>query len=105
MYSLAGDANMDGSVTFADFLALQNNYNKPGDWSQGDWNYDGQVTFADFLILQNNYNKTLPASALTPSALTTSSAPEPASLALLAIAAPWLLRRRTRRTPCLANRT
>src|SRR5262249_31907736 len=52
MYTLAGDANMEGSVTFADFLQLQNHYNQPGtDWQGGDFNYDGSTTFADFLIL------------------------------------------------------
>src|SRR2546423_1425359 len=44
-YTLLGDATMDGQVTIADFLALQNNFNKTGKtWEDGDFNYDGSVT-------------------------------------------------------------
>lgn len=53
-----GDANLDGQVTFADFLTLQNAMGQPGDWSQGDFNLDGSITFADFLILQNRFGQT-----------------------------------------------
>src|SRR5262249_41818283 len=39
MYTLDGDANMDGSATFSDFLKLQNAYNQLGtDWQSGDFN-------------------------------------------------------------------
>jgi hypothetical protein len=97
MYTLAGDGNMDGSVTFADFLQLQNHYNQAGtDWEQGDWNYDGSTTFADFLILQNNYNKVLTPANLSPGA--SAGVPEPASLAILGLALAALVRPRPSRT-------
>jgi hypothetical protein len=56
---IPGDTDGDGQVTVNDFLILQNNFNKPGTWSQGDFNGDGQVSIADFLILQNNFGFTL----------------------------------------------
>ncbi|MCR9294280.1 MAG: S8 family serine peptidase [bacterium] len=52
-----GDANLDGQVSFADFLILQNGFGGVGDWKQGDFNLDGTVTFADFLILQNAFGQ------------------------------------------------
>jgi hypothetical protein len=93
MYTLAGDANMDASVTFADFLQLQNHYNQVNtDWEQGDWNYDGSTTFADFLILQNNYNKTMTVGSLQQGA--SGAVPEPTTILLLLI--PLTLTRRRR---------
>ena len=32
-----GDADLNGDVDFADFLALSENFNGPGNWSQGDF--------------------------------------------------------------------
>ena len=50
-----GDINLDGTVSFADFLVLQNNFGQSGTWTTGDLNMDTLVTFADFLILQNSF--------------------------------------------------
>jgi len=58
-YTTPGDADLSGTTDFNDFLALQTNYNKPGNWTQGDWDYSGTVDFNDFLILQTNYNHKL----------------------------------------------
>jgi hypothetical protein len=63
-FVLAGDANRDRAVNFADLLALAKNYNKTGaTFDQGDFNYDGTVNFADLLILAKSYNKSLAAPA------------------------------------------
>jgi len=60
-FVLAGDANRDRTVGFADLLILAQNYNGTGrTFSQGDFNYDGKVDFSDLLILAQQYNKTLP---------------------------------------------
>jgi O-glycosyl hydrolase len=57
---LAGDANDDGSVDFADLLSLAAHYNSvSADWSQGDFNYDDTVDFDDLLLLAGRYNMTL----------------------------------------------
>jgi hypothetical protein len=91
MYTLAGDANLDGTVTLPDFAILRSNFGKTGmQWDQGDFNYDGTVNLPDFAILRSNFGKTLgPAAA-------TSSTPEPATLGLLAMGGLGLLVR-TRR--------
>jgi Tol biopolymer transport system component len=53
---LLGDANADGRVDFADFVALSGNFGRQGvGWEHGDFDGDGDVDFADFVILSNNY--------------------------------------------------
>ena len=66
--TLAGDANLDGVVNFADLLAVAQNFNhtldthgNPIDWADGDFNYDGKVNFADLLLVAQNFNKHLAA--------------------------------------------
>jgi autotransporter-associated beta strand protein len=53
----AGDLNLDGTVTIADFLALAGNFNVTGTatWDNGDLNRDASVTIADFLELAGNF--------------------------------------------------
>jgi len=75
MYTLAGDANLDGRVNFNDYSILQNNYDSSGaDWSQGDFNHDGIVNFNDYSRLQNNYDQVLktapPLTWATPTTIT-----------------------------------
>ena len=108
MATLPGDANLTGTVNFADFLILRDHYGQSGmQWSQGDFDGDGTVNFADFLLLRNNYGKSLPGLA---AALPTASemaamqqfasvygptpTPEPASLAILVAGGLALLLRR-----------
>ncbi len=50
-----GDANLDGTVDFLDFLDLQNNFGGSGGWAEGDFDFSGTIDFLDFLILQNHY--------------------------------------------------
>jgi len=83
-----GDANGDGKVTIADFLALQNNFNQAGGWAEGDFNDDGQVTIADFLILQNNWGFGTAGAGAVP------TIPEPITLALFGLGGLALIRRR-----------
>lgn len=54
-----GDADFDGSVTFADFLVLSSNFGEESaTWQQGDFDDDGQIGFADFLLLSANFGAT-----------------------------------------------
>lgn len=55
-----GDADRNGTVDFADFLAVGTNFGQPGPfgWKDGDFNGDTNVDFADFLILSENYGGT-----------------------------------------------
>jgi hypothetical protein len=77
--ALPGDADFDGSVSFADYLALEANFGKTAmSWEQGDFNNDGTVTFSDYLLLEANFGKTIP---------------EPATLSLLALGGLMIRRR------------
>lgn len=79
---LPGDADMNGSVNFADFQSLQNNYGQSGKgWQNGDFDGDGTVNFADFQALQNNYGQSGGGAALPNFA----PVPEPSTVALLGV--------------------
>lgn len=60
-FTLSGDVNHDGQVSFADLLVLAQNYGKSNEgYGNGDLNYDGTVNFPDLLILAQNYGRSLP---------------------------------------------
>lgn len=98
--SLRGDADLNGTVSFSDFLFLSGNFGQafelgmPAQWFAGDFDCDGQINFGDFLILSDNFGK----SAGEVSTSTTSPVPEPSSfvLLLLSLAAVPLMRRKAR---------
>ena len=55
---LPGDADMDGQVSFSDFLILSDNFGmSDADQGDGDFTGDGAVDFADFLILADEFGK------------------------------------------------
>lgn len=104
-YTLKGDANLSGTVDFADLVALAQNYNGTGKlWHQGDSNYDGTVNFADLVSLAQNYHKLVSPGAtqlnsLSPSfaadwGLAQSLVPEPAMVLSAGLLGSALLRRR-----------
>ena len=76
--SLRGDLDFDGSVGFADFLILSNNFGATDTvYTTGDLTCDGAVAFADFLVLSGNFGESFASSA--------ASVPEPnADMLLLA---------------------
>ena len=107
MYTLLGDANLDGLVNAADFTILAANFNQPvTSWDQGDFNYDGLVNAADFTDLAANFNQGASgaASAGDVAALDAFAAanglladvPEPGCAGMLAMAGLGMLRRRRR---------
>ena len=54
-----GDADLDGSVTFSDFLVVAANFGEASaTWESGDFSGDGEVSFADFLLLSANFGFT-----------------------------------------------
>lgn len=52
-----GDADLNGVVDFADFVALSQRFGRPGTWSDGDFDGDGSVNFGDFLLLSINFGR------------------------------------------------
>jgi hypothetical protein len=53
---LAGDADGNGAVEFADFLRLTQHFgNSQAAWEDGDFDHDGRVGFSDFLTLSKNF--------------------------------------------------
>src|SRR5207237_4157672 len=62
-FQLAGDANRDRTVDFADLVVVAQNYGSVGGhgWATGDFNGDGNVDFADLVALAQRYGSTLAA--------------------------------------------
>jgi hypothetical protein len=91
-----GDANDDWLVDSADLAIWQQNYDVLGEnentFSMGDWNCDGFIDSADLALWQQYYDPT------GPGGLAVTHAPEPATLLLLVLGGPLLLKRRRR--PC-----
>jgi MYXO-CTERM domain-containing protein len=75
---LAGDADQNGAIEFADFLALSGSFGerKVG-YARGDFDCDGVVQFPDFLILSRNFGASVAATNLADTNLASVSTPEP----------------------------
>jgi autotransporter-associated beta strand protein len=110
--TLAGDANLDGTVDFNDLDIVGRYYNTTGnDWSQGNFTYDpnGAVNFNDLDIIGQNINQTinggdlelaetiLPLGDAASLQVQNTAVPEPGGLVLAAAGAAGLLVRRRRR--------
>jgi len=77
-FSLAGDANHDGTVNFSDLLTLAQNYGKSSvTFADGDFDGNGAVGFSDLLILAQNYGKTIATPTLANSILSAATAAKP----------------------------
>ncbi|HUO10407.1 MAG TPA: hypothetical protein VM008_19025 [Phycisphaerae bacterium] len=100
-YTYAGDANLDAHIDLTDLSTVLNHFGQTtANWTDG--NFDGAATIdlTDLSAVLNNFGRSVPQGSIaTPSATQTlaMAAPEPTSLAILAGAAPVLLRRKTRR--------
>jgi len=106
MYTLLGDANLDGAVNGSDFAILATNFNKAvSGWDQGDFNYDGAANGSDFALLASNFNKGASQSAASGADVAAldsfaasngllASVPEPASMGVLVVAGMGILSRR-----------
>src|SRR6202034_2242871 len=59
MFTLLGDANLDGTVNSEDFTLFSHNLGQSGMmWDDGDFNYDGTVNSEDFTFLSENLGQT-----------------------------------------------
>ncbi len=74
--TLAGDANLDGSVNGLDLSALAANFGKTGGatFAQGDFNGDGAVNGLDLSALAANFSQSI--GTITPSLAAASTYPE-----------------------------
>ena len=112
IYTLLGDANLDGKVNGTDFNLMATNFNQAvtNGWDQGDFNYDGKVNGSDFVLLADNFNQFASQSAVSAAdwaaldsfaaanGISLANVPEPASVtAALLISIASLTRRRRRR--------
>lgn len=62
-YALDGDADLNGSVSIADFSRVAANFNGTSKvWTTGDSNYDNATNIADFSPLAANFNQAATAS-------------------------------------------
>lgn len=59
---LAGDADKNRSVAFADYQLLEANFGAAAGatWAMGDFNGDHAVTFTDYQMLEANFGKSIP---------------------------------------------
>jgi autotransporter-associated beta strand protein len=114
MYTLLGDANLDGKVNGTDFNLMATNFNQAvtNGWDEGDFNYDGKVNGNDFVLLAANFNQFASQSAVSPAdvdaldsfaaanGISLENVPEPGSLGLVFTSIGFLstARRRRRRS-------
>lgn len=91
---MPGDANLDGTVSLADFLILRSNFGSDTAYfTTGDFTRDGVVSLADFLVLRANFGGSGEDAATIDGWLAT--VPEPTGVGLLTLGcAAGLLRRR-----------
>ncbi len=108
-YTWYGDLNLDGKVTYDDYsLFIHDFENQDGltmEWATGDLNGDGQITYDDYSLLIAGYEHqsgTLSAGEqITPAEIAAGYemfAPEPATLALMALGGAILAAGRRRRS-------
>ena len=98
MFTLLGDANLDGVVNSEDFTPFSQHLGQSGSWDQGDFNYDGTVNAEDFTLFSHNVGQsaTLAGGAVQSDGLSLANVPEPMSAGMIAMAGLGILRRRRR---------
>ena len=77
---VAGDADLDGAVTGADYVLWRRNLNTPGGWREGDFSGNGMVDSADFDIWRAHFGD----GTAGGSALGAGAVPEPCAFILAA---------------------
>jgi autotransporter-associated beta strand protein len=99
-YTYYGDANLDGTVSSADYALIDNGYLQHlTGWYNGDFNYDGIINGSDYTLIDNAYNTqgAAIASAISTARIGgTASVPEPGSICVLMLGCAGVLSRRVR---------
>jgi sugar lactone lactonase YvrE len=102
MYTLLGDANLDGTVNSEDFSQFSHNLGQSGmSWDDGDFNYDGTVNSEDFSAFSHNLGQTASLAAAgvleAGNGINLTNVPEPTAIGLLTLGPVSVLARRRRR--------
>jgi hypothetical protein len=103
MFTLLGDANLDGTVNSEDFTPFSHNLGQSGMmWDDGDFNYDGTVNAEDFTPFSHNLNQSAVLAAqigvfdATANGTGLANVPEPACAGMMVMAGLGIMRRRRR---------
>jgi fibronectin-binding autotransporter adhesin len=106
MFTLLGDANLDGTVNSEDFTPFSANLGKNGSWDDGDFNYDGTINAEDFSPFSHNLGQSATLAAAAGDLVGAGGIvgadlpmPEPASAGMIVVAGLGILRRRRRSRP------
>ena len=59
MFTLLGDANLDGTVNAEDFTLFSQHVGQSGGWDEGDFNDDGTVNAEDFTLFSANLGQSI----------------------------------------------
>lgn len=63
-FTSTADSNLDGTINFADLVAVAQHYGQgSATWAGGDFNFDNTVSFADLVAVAQRYGQSLPAGA------------------------------------------
>jgi alpha-amylase len=89
-----GDSDGDGDVDDDDYHDLIAQFGGTPGEDNADFNNDGKVDLSDFVILREFFSQ---AAAAPGADLQATATPEPAAIALLGAAIPWVLRRKRKR--------
>jgi arabinogalactan endo-1,4-beta-galactosidase len=98
MFTLLGDANLDGTVNAEDYTPFSHNIGQSGMyWDDGDFNYDGTVNAEDYTSFSANIGQSATlADGAMQAANGLAAVPEPATTSIAAIALSATLVRRKR---------
>jgi regulation of enolase protein 1 (concanavalin A-like superfamily) len=82
MPTLAGDATLQGNVSFGDFQLLSQYFGQSGGWDEGNFTYGSTIDFGDFQLLSQNFGQTTSLAAETENSPTVAPAVVRAASAL-----------------------
>jgi hypothetical protein len=101
MFTLLGDANLDGTVNAEDYTEFSHNIGQSGMyWDDGDFNYDGTVNAEDFTPFSTNLGQSAGEAAAAGGLISTDGmqdVPEPALAGLMMLGSVGAIARRRRR--------
>jgi hypothetical protein len=109
MFTLLGDANLDGTVNAEDYTTFSQNLGLTGMyWDDGDFNYDGTVNAEDYTLFSQNIGQSAALAAIdgapeSANGINLANVPEPMSAGVIVMAGLEMLtrRRRSSRRPTL----